>query len=104
MTGPPQFSLNAGVTRTFTLRGSWSMDWRLDATNVLNTVTYSGLNTIAGSPQFGSIKSSEIEGSNVDLSREFSNLVIMQRGYQASSQLVSTASDMLTALFGMMPK
>ena len=59
---------------------------------------------VAGSPQFGSIESSEIEGSNVDLSREFSNLVIMQRGYQASSQIVSTASDMLTALFGMMPK
>ena len=59
---------------------------------------------VAGSANFGSIASSEIEGSNVDLSREFSNLVIMQRGYQASSQIVSTASDMLTALFGMMPK
>ncbi len=53
ITGPPQFSLNAGVTRTFTLGGRWSMDWRLDATNVLNTVTYSGLNTLVGSPQFG---------------------------------------------------
>lgn len=59
---------------------------------------------LAGSTGFGSIASSEIEGSNVDLSREFSRLVIMQRGYQASSQIVSTASDMLTALFGMMPK
>jgi flagellar hook protein FlgE len=59
---------------------------------------------VAGSKPFGSIASSEIEGSNVDLSREFSNLVIMQRGYQACSQVVSTASDMLTALFGMMPK
>ncbi len=29
------------------------MDWRLDATNVLNRVTYSSLNTIVGSPQFG---------------------------------------------------
>jgi len=53
ITGPPLFSLNAGVTRTFTLGGRWSMDWRLDATNVLNTVTYSGLNTIVSSPQFG---------------------------------------------------
>ncbi len=59
---------------------------------------------VAGSATYGSIESSEIEGSNVDLSREFSNLVIMQRGYQASSQIVSTASDMMTALFGMMPK
>ena len=37
ITGPAQFSLNAGVTRTFVLRDRWSMDWRLDATNVLNT-------------------------------------------------------------------
>jgi flagellar hook protein FlgE len=59
---------------------------------------------VAGSGSFGSIQSSEIEGSNVDLSREFSNLVIMQRGYQACSQVVSTTGDMLTALFGMMSK
>lgn len=58
----------------------------------------------AGSGIFGTLSSSELEGSNVDLSREFSNLVIMQRGYQACSQVVSTTSDMLTALFGMMPK
>ena len=45
--------MNAGVTRTFVLSGRWSMDWRLDATNVLNRVTYSSLNTIVGSPQFG---------------------------------------------------
>lgn len=59
---------------------------------------------IAESGQFGSIQSGMIEGSNVDLSQEFSELVIMQRGYQACSQVVSTASDMLTALFGMMAK
>ena len=29
------------------------MDWRLDATNVLNRVTYASVNTIVGSPQFG---------------------------------------------------
>lgn len=59
---------------------------------------------VAGSGQFGVIQSSMLEGSNVDLSQEFSDLVIMQRGYQASSQVISTASDMLTALFGIMSK
>jgi len=59
---------------------------------------------VAGGGGFGQIQSSTIEASNVDLSGEFSNLVIMQRGYQACSQVVSTASDMLTALFGMMTK
>jgi hypothetical protein len=53
ITGPGQFSLNAGITRTFLLSNRWSMDWRIDATNVLNRVTYSGLNTVVGSPQFG---------------------------------------------------
>ena len=53
ITGPRQFSLNAGITRTFLIGNRWSMDWRLDATNVLNRVTYAGLHTIVDSPQFG---------------------------------------------------
>ena len=30
-----------------------NLDWRIDATNVLNRVTYAAVNTIVGSPQFG---------------------------------------------------
>jgi flagellar hook protein FlgE len=59
---------------------------------------------VAGSGSFGTIQSGEVEGSNVDLSQEFSNLVIMQRGYQACSQVISTASDMLSSLFDMVVK
>ncbi|GKS74661.1 flagellar hook-basal body complex protein [Acidovorax sp. SUPP950] len=50
---------------------------------------------------FGSVRSGYIEISNVDLSQEFSDLVIMQRGYQASSQVISTANEMLQELFSM---
>ena len=50
---------------------------------------------------FGSVRSGYVEISNVDLSQEFSDLVIMQRGYQASSQLISTANEMLQELFSM---
>lgn len=50
---------------------------------------------------FGSIKAGVVELSNVDLSSEFSELVIMQRGYQASSQVVSTANEMLQELFSL---
>ena len=39
-----------------------------------------------------------LEGSNVDLTTEFSTLILMQRGYQGSSQVVSTANDMLQQL------
>jgi flagellar hook protein FlgE len=55
----------------------------------------------AGEGGLGSVRSRTIETSNVDLSKEFSNLVIMQRGYQASSQVISTANEMLQELFGM---
>ena len=55
----------------------------------------------AGDQGFGNIKSGVVEVSNVDLSQEFSELVIMQRGYQASSQVVSTANEMLQQLFSM---
>lgn len=58
----------------------------------------------AGQGAFGSVRGGTLEISNVDLSREFSDLVIMQRGYQASSQIVSTANDMLQELFGMKHK
>jgi flagellar hook protein FlgE len=59
---------------------------------------------VAGEQGFGTVRSGMIEASNVDLSQEFSELVIMQRGYQASSQVISTANDMLTELFGMRGK
>jgi len=59
---------------------------------------------VAGSGPFGKIQSGQVEMSNVDLSQEFSNLVIMQRGYQACSQVVATSNEMLTTLFGVMTR
>jgi hypothetical protein len=52
-TGPMQFGLNAGITRTFPWSSRLNMDFRIDATNVLNHVTYSSVNTLVSSPQFG---------------------------------------------------
>ena len=51
--GPAQFALNAGITRTFPWGSRLNLDWRIDATNVLNHVTYSSVNTLVSSPQFG---------------------------------------------------
>jgi flagellar hook protein FlgE len=55
--------------------------------------------TSTGDPRVGTVEAGYIEGSNVDLSKEFDNLIIIQRGYQASSEIVSTANDMLQQLF-----
>jgi len=52
-TGAMQFGLNAGITRTFPWSSRLNMDFRIDATNVLNHVTYSSVNTLVSSPQFG---------------------------------------------------
>jgi flagellar hook protein FlgE len=42
-----------------------------------------------------------LELSNVDLTTEFSQLILMQRGYQAASQVISTANDMMQELLQM---
>jgi hypothetical protein len=51
--GPSQFSLNAGITRTFPWGSRINLDYRIDATNILNRVTYSSVNTLIGSTEFG---------------------------------------------------
>lgn len=55
----------------------------------------------AGSSLFGTIGAGVVEGANVDLSQQFSNLIIMQRGYQASSQIVSVSNEMIQTLLDM---
>jgi hypothetical protein len=51
--GPGTFLLNASVLRTFRIGNRLNFDWRLDASNVLNVVTYASVNTLITSPQFG---------------------------------------------------
>lgn len=51
-------------------------------------------------PRVGTVLSRRLEASNVDLSREFGDLILIQRGYQASSQIISISNDMIQQLFG----
>jgi cell division septation protein DedD len=53
ISGPAQFSLNASLGRTFRLNSRLNGDWRMDATNVLNNVTFTSWNTTVTSPLFG---------------------------------------------------
>lgn len=46
----------------------------------------------------GEIRSGQIETSNVDLSEEFTRLVVTQRGFQANARVVTTADEMLQEL------
>jgi flagellar hook protein FlgE len=46
----------------------------------------------------GNIKSRALESSTVDLAEEFSNLIMTQRAYSASSKIITTADEMLDEL------
>lgn len=48
----------------------------------------------------GRVVSRRLEASNVDLAKEFGILILVQRGFQASSQVVSVSNDMIQQLFG----
>ncbi|HEX5515650.1 MAG TPA: flagellar basal-body rod protein FlgF [Gammaproteobacteria bacterium] len=53
---------------------------------------------IASSGGMGSVVAKNIELSNVDLTAEFSDIIINQRGFQASSQLMNVANQLLDTL------
>lgn len=53
---------------------------------------------LVGDPSTGArgrVVSGSLEQSNVDLGREFVNLIALQRGFQANSKIVTTADEML---------
>jgi flagellar hook protein FlgE len=48
--------------------------------------------------QFGSIRASSIEQSNVDLAAQFVRLILQQRAFQANTRTVSTTNELLANL------
>ncbi len=49
----------------------------------------------------GFIQSSALEASNVDLSRALTQLIIIQRGYQANGKTITTSDQLLETLIGL---
>ena len=49
----------------------------------------------------GFIQSSALEASNVDLSRSLTQLIIIQRGYQANGKTITTSDQLLETLIGL---
>jgi flagellar hook protein FlgE len=62
--------------------------------------------TNSGTPQFGvsgtgrrgNLIAGSLEASNVDLAKEFTNLIIAQRGFQATSRVITTSDQVLEDL------
>lgn len=71
-----------------------------EADNLYTTGPNSGNPTITPPEQFGagSILGGSLELSNVDLAREFIGLITSSTGFQASSRVISTSSDLLDQL------
>jgi flagellar hook protein FlgE len=53
----------------------------------------------AGDGMMGDLAPKKVELSNVELTDEFTQMVIIQRGYQASSQVISVTNEMIQQLF-----
>ncbi len=55
----------------------------------------------AGTGGRGTISPGSLEMSNVDISEEFVNMIITQRGFQANSRIITTSDEMLQELINL---
>jgi len=66
------------------------------ATDKMHPIIGQGL-----SSGIGKVVGGKLEMSNVELTQQFTDLIIMQRGYQASSQISSVANELIQTLLQM---
>jgi flagellar hook-basal body protein len=76
---------------------------RREGGNLFTQTRESG-EVVSGAPNtgsFGTTHSNEIEQSNVDLAREFVQMITTQRGFQANSKSITTVDTMLETVIQM---
>jgi flagellar hook protein FlgE len=68
--------------------------------NLLSESPNSGVAQVgsAGTGSFGKLSAGFLESSNVDLSAEFSNMIVAQRGFQANSRIITVSDEVLQEL------
>lgn len=71
-----------------------------DGNNLYSETANSGSANIGSAADSGrgKVVSGQVEMSNVDLAREFTDMIITLRGFQASARLITTAEEMLQEL------
>jgi flagellar hook protein FlgE len=57
--------------------------------------------TSAGNGGAGTLTPSSLEMSNVDLSEQFSDMIVTQRGFQSNSKIITVADEMIETLVNM---
>jgi len=68
--------------------------------NMFGESANSGLAVLgfAGTSNTSTLTPGALENSNVDLSSEFTNMIVTQRGFQANARVITTADEMLNEL------
>jgi flagellar hook protein FlgE len=93
---------NGEFAQVAQLAMAWASDLKSFEQTGSGLFSYTGSNNVevgrANDGVMGAIVGGSIEISNVDLSQEFTDLVIVQRGFQVSSQVLSVANEMLEKL------
>lgn len=56
------------------------------------------ITTTANAAGAGTVRAGQLENSNVDIAREFVNLIEAQRGFQANSRVITTTDEILAEL------
>ncbi len=71
--------------------------------NMFTASNNSGMANIdaAGSAGKGTLQSGALEMSNVDLSEEFTTMIVTQRGFEANSKTITTSDTMLQTILGL---
>jgi flagellar hook protein FlgE len=71
-----------------------------EANNTYRISGNSGLayETFAGENNGVSLLSGALENSNVDLAKEFTDLIVAQRAFQANSRVITTADQVMQEL------
>ena len=78
----------AGIENPETLENVGNNNFTTSATSATPSI---GMPSTGGR---GAIVGGSLEGSTVDMATQFTNLIIYQRGYQASSKVITTADQM----------
>jgi len=98
--GPPGTLVYAGLT--ITLPTALAAADQISKTGfTVNLGASGGVSGVPGTNGLGTLIPGAREMSNVDLSREFSNMIISERGFQANSKVITTADTVLETLVNM---
>jgi flagellar hook protein FlgE len=76
---------------------------KYEENSIFSKTNSSGIETIGvpGTLEFGNIISGGLEKSNVDLNKEFINMIIAQRNYQSNAQVIKAEEKMFNTLINL---